>query len=355
MSSRYHTIKKLLCVLFITSLAYVPVCAAEVTGEFLVFPQLDLTYRPDVHGSSMPEEDEHEIGVVLFQTFEVGNFRFLGEYIISDLEQEFERLQLGWLIKDQLFWLGRFHNPIGYWNAQYHHGAYLQPSISRPSTLVFEERGGILPTHQAGLLVEGTIESREHEWGYALALGTGPEFTTELEAWDLLDSDSRSGELSATINLHRDFGVEANGRIGFFANHTEIPANAIDLREIQQVSAGIYGSLEQAPWRWHGSTLYVHNQLERPSGSPSDSFFNAYLQVEYERKSTVSFYSRIELTVNDSDDEYLALFPLFVRDRLLGGIRYDLGNHSAFKLEFSSNRINKADFAEVSFQWSALF
>jgi hypothetical protein len=342
-------------VLFFASLLHMPLCAAEVTGEFLFFPQLDLTYRPDVHGSSMPEEDEHEVGMVLFQTFEVNNFRFLGEFIISDLEQEFERLQLGWLFKDQLFWLGRFHNPIGYWNTQYHHGAYLQPGISRPSTLVFEERGGILPTHQAGLLVEGTLDSDEHEWGYALAIATGPEFTTELEAWDLLDSDSRSGDLSTTINVYRDSGVENTARIGFFANHTEIPATAIDLREIQQTSAGVYGNWENAPWRWHGSTLYVHNKLQRPIGSGSDSFFNAYLQVEYERKSTVSFYGRIELTVNDSDDEYLALFPLFVRDRLLGGIRYDLGNHSAFKLEFSANRINRADFIEVSFQWSALF
>ncbi len=346
----------MLCfMLVIASISHVPVFAAELTGEFLLFPQLDLAYRPDVHSNSALDEDDHEVGVVLFTTFEVSNFRFLGEYILSDDEQEFERFQLGWLFKDNLFWLGRFHNPIGYWNTQYHHGAYLQPSISRPSTLEFEEHGGILPTHQAGLLVEGTFDFHEREMGYALALATGPEFTGELESWDVLSPGSGSRDTSATLNLYRDFDPENARRLGLFINYTEIPASTIGVSAIEQMSTGFYGSWGNAPWRWHGSTLYVHNQLERSIGAQSDAFFNAYLQAEYERSSTLTLYGRIELTVSDSGDEYLALFPKFIGDRLIGGIRYDIFEQSALKLEISGNRMHREDFLEVRLQWSFMF
>ena len=66
-------------------------------------------------------------------------------------------------------------------------------------------------------------------------------------------------------------------------------------------------------------------------------------------------YSRIELTFSDAGDEYLALFPKFVSDKLLGGIRYDITHYSALKFEISANRTRREDFFEIGFQWSFMF
>ncbi|MFZ5472155.1 MAG: hypothetical protein ACOZIN_22210, partial [Myxococcota bacterium] len=43
------------------------------------------------------------------------------------------------------------HSEIGYWNVAYHHGAWLQLSVDRPRTISFEDEGGFLPIHYAGI------------------------------------------------------------------------------------------------------------------------------------------------------------------------------------------------------------
>ena len=44
---------------------------------------------------------------------------------------------------------GRFHTPIGYWNAAFHHGSWLQTSVARPEMIKFGSR--LLPTHFVGV------------------------------------------------------------------------------------------------------------------------------------------------------------------------------------------------------------
>jgi hypothetical protein len=41
--------------------------------------------------------------------------------------------------------------PLGYWNTQFHHGNYLQSSISRPEVARFDARGGAAVTWHPGL------------------------------------------------------------------------------------------------------------------------------------------------------------------------------------------------------------
>src|SRR6266849_6286791 len=50
---------------------------------------------------------------------------------------------------------GRYHTPIGYWNTAFHHGAWLQTTISRPDFVRFG--GTFIPVHFLGLLAEGNI------------------------------------------------------------------------------------------------------------------------------------------------------------------------------------------------------
>lgn len=50
---------------------------------------------------------------------------------------------------------GRYHTPILYWNTAYHHGLWLQTTISRPEMIQFG--GRLIPVHFDGLLAEGTV------------------------------------------------------------------------------------------------------------------------------------------------------------------------------------------------------
>jgi len=335
---------------------YAPFCRAEgLTGEFFLLPQAGLVYRSGLDNDSALDKDDQVAAIDFFATFEINNFRFLTEYLLSNHEHEFERFQLGWLLKEQLFWVGRFHNPISYWNTLYHHGEYLQTSISRPAIFQYEENSGILPMHQAGLLVEGAFGLGENDWGYAFAFAAGPEFTDELEPWDVVDPGSGNRDISTTVNLYRDAVSKTTSRVGGFANYTRIPASTIGIDAIRQTSLGIYGGWEYARWRWHGSAIYIRNQFEQTAASDADAFFNAYVQVEYEKDDYWTFYGRIEETFADQDDAYLALFPNFTGDSILGGVRLDFAGNHALKLELSTNQAHQDDFTQTMLQWSSQF
>ncbi|MEE8321266.1 MAG: hypothetical protein V3R68_05435, partial [Gammaproteobacteria bacterium] len=206
-----------------------------------------------------------------------------------------------------------------------------------------------------GFLAEGTFDRGEKTLGYALALAAGPELRDELEPWDVLSPRTGSRDISATINLYLDSESNDSSKLGLFISYTEIPASAIGVRKIQQISSGVYGNWEFAGWQWLGSSFYIHNQFERSTGSETDTFFNAFLQVETRLNNRWTFYGRIEGTVGDEGDAYLALFPKFVEDRILGGIRFDLAGQHALNLEISANHIRQDDFAQVMLQWSARF
>src|SRR5581483_5822478 len=49
---------------------------------------------------------------------------------------------------------GRYHTPINWWNTAYHHGEWLQTTISRPEMVQFG--GKFIPVHFVGALVEGS-------------------------------------------------------------------------------------------------------------------------------------------------------------------------------------------------------
>src|SRR5713226_2596536 len=66
---------------------------------------------------------------------------------------------------------GRYHTPINYWNMTFHHGQWLQTSISRPEMVQFG--GSFLPIHFVGTLVEGAVPAGGMNLNYNFGLGNG--------------------------------------------------------------------------------------------------------------------------------------------------------------------------------------
>ena len=66
---------------------------------------------------------------------------------------------------------GKYHTPISYWNTAFHHGAWLQTTISRPEMIQFG--GRFLPVHFVGALAEGNIPSGSLGLKYNVGFGNG--------------------------------------------------------------------------------------------------------------------------------------------------------------------------------------
>jgi hypothetical protein len=67
--------------------------------------------------------------------------------------------------------VGRYHTPINYWNTAFHHGLWLQTTVSRPEMI--QTGGTFQPVHFIGLLAEGTVGPPTIGLGYNLGVGNG--------------------------------------------------------------------------------------------------------------------------------------------------------------------------------------
>lgn len=68
--------------------------------------------------------------------------------------------------------LGRVHTPVSHWNATYHHGQYLQRTISRPEMVDYKNR---LPVHSVVAEVSGTLSRGAGAFFYRLGAGASED------------------------------------------------------------------------------------------------------------------------------------------------------------------------------------
>ena len=336
-------------------MVYSPASQADFESDLLLFPYVEANYLSGLSADSIHDSNDNDYGLDIFGAIENGDFVFLGEALIAKHEQELERLQVGMRFGGGKAWLGRFHNPIGYWNTQFHHGEYLQSSASRPSIVEYEDDDGVLPMHLTGLLIEGVKENNGHGLGYAFALALGPELSDNLEPLDVLEPSSGSQGLALSLNLFRQPDVYGPTQFGLFANYTEIPADDRGYDEIRQTIAGGYGNWESDPWRVIGSAFYVRNRLDQGGITDSEEFVFAYLQAERRLGDRWTMVGRIEAGSGDEDDAYLALFPDYVEDKILGAMRLNVWERHALTLEISNVHAREDRYREVTLQWAAVF
>lgn len=328
---------------------------ADNDYDLLLFPYFEANHLSGLASESLLKDDDNDFGLGIVGTAEIGKLAFLGEALIAKDEQEIERLQVGKRFRSGIVWLGRFHNPIGYWNTQFHHGAYMQNSASRPAIVEYEDDGGILPTHLTGLLIEGIQDREGHGLGYAFALAAGPELADNLEPLEVFDPGSGSSGLAVTLNVFHQPDVYAPTQFGLFANYTEIPAGDRGYDDIRQTIAGGYGNWESGPWRLIGAAFYIRNRLDRIIATDTSEFAFAYLQAERRLDDNWTIIGRVEAGSGDDEDAYLRLFPDFVEDKLLAGVRFDMWRRHAVTLEVSNIHAHEDRFTELKLQWAATF
>ncbi|MFZ2506921.1 MAG: hypothetical protein WAW79_00415 [Steroidobacteraceae bacterium] len=327
-------------------------------GELLFFASAGTLLQD----SDDPVYDTSDLNLAmdLLGSWSAGRFRVLAEVLLSTEEQELERLQIGLEIRpDTYLWLGRFHQPASVWNARYHHGAYLQPSITRPAIESWEDEAGVLPQHFIGLLAETRLPLGKSS-GVALTAGLGAVASAQeqtldpLKAFDFWDLEDRQS-WSARAMLLRDF-AEDDG-IGLVASRSEInladtdyvgPATHAELQVL-----GVFAAWQQGVWRLD-SALYAMQADFAGMGGEQDDFSAGYLQLKRELGKEFSVLGRFEGSAGTAGSSYLGLFPDFVEQRSLLGLRWDFLPKQALSVEFSRNMGRDGKFSEFRLQWSAV-
>ena len=324
-------------------------------GDLLLFPDLTVIGRYDQGPTKRLADSDVIPAINVFYTANYERFRFLGEWLVSTKTHNLERFQLGWQLGESSLWLGRFHNPIGFWNMQFHHGAFLQTTISRPGIMAFETQGGIIPNHLTGFLWEGIHEFGESGLYYTIGAGAGPQINRGLEAFNLVEpGGTRRPGVSFRLGYQPvSYGVDEFGISGAY---TQIHSDDPLFSQAKQFVATAYANTQLDNVRLLGEVIYVNNRVDRPQGGTANGdFVNAYGQLEVDLKQDWTVFGRVEGTLGAANDPYLAVFPKYVKDRFMGGMRYKVNHNMALKLELSQEHLRDDRYGQVMFQWSAVF
>jgi hypothetical protein len=115
-----------------------------------------------------------------------------GTLVVTDLE----RLLVTFRMNDYLhISAGRFHSGIGFYNTTFHHGAFFETAIERPRIFAFEDEGGVLPVHETGVTVSGTIPRTGEALHYLFEVGNGRDW---LRAEDGLEAKTDTNAAKST-------------------------------------------------------------------------------------------------------------------------------------------------------------
>ncbi|RDH85733.1 MAG: hypothetical protein DIZ80_02050 [endosymbiont of Galathealinum brachiosum] len=309
------------------------------------------------------EENDFTFGAGILYSYLETDLRFLAEYFISTEESELERLQMGWQVDDDVIgWLGRFHSPSLYWNSVYHHGRYLQTSISRPLAEKFEDEGGVFPTHVSGFMFEG---------GYKLQGMSAIQSTLSfgltsviddhgLVPFDLLDANNKSKN-AVDVRIAYLTDQLGENQFGLTMSWASLVVGDNDvavqqgLQRVDQSKVGAYVDWSMQEWRILSNLTYINNQMINQLQNKTDSFSTAYFQAEYKVDHDWIFFGRVEDTYSADNSDYLQLFPSAIVEREMLGLRFDFYKNHALTVEFSNIKLQSGDFGQAWLQWSAVF
>jgi len=354
-------------ILLLATLASSQLARAESPHDFLVF--LSAEYFETFSASDPALEGTHShVTADFLYTYNSDSFRFLAEYIWSNTEAEMERLKAAWVIDDQtILWLGRYHTITNFWTSEYHHGQYLQTSISRPGLEQWEDESGPSPSHVTGLWFEhGFSLENQSEVDLALTVGLAPRFEgQELMPFDVLDPTSGHDTAVSGRLVYRPDVLSIN-QVGLTVSHNDIavvsdsnPALE-DLNAIHQATLGLFAGWQWDRWRVLSNLMYFDIDMDYGSGTVNDEFFLGYVQVEYEASDKWTIFGRTEFGDSEDDSIYLSLLPAVVAHRQMLGARWDFAEQQAltFEVADTSQQADTAQhdsFKEIHIQWSAVF
>lgn len=240
---------------------------------------------------------------------------------------------------------GRYHTPINYWNTAFHHGTWLETTISRPEMTAFG--GSFIPVHFVGALAEGAIPAGGLNLNYDLGAGNGRSSIIS-RGGDFGDiNNNRALLANAFIRPDAFYALQVGGSVyrdeinplvgpisrewiesGHIVLHQETPELIAEFANVSH--RAVYSSETSNSQAWYVQTAY---------------------RLPWNRKMWKPYY-RFEYMHVPHSDVLFRNVPTFYASTV--GVRYDITSFAAFKLEYRHYirrdlpNINGA-FSQVSF------
>ncbi|HEX8670618.1 MAG TPA: hypothetical protein VF710_01965 [Longimicrobium sp.] len=245
----------------------------------------------------------------------------------SSFDVEAERLIIRYDFRDELkLSAGRFHTPLGYWNAAYHHGAWLQTTVDRPEMVRFG--GTLIPAHFVGFLAEGSVPASGVSYSLGVGNGRGRLLSRGGEAGDANTSLAVVASLRVRPATLRavEVGVSAYG-------DRVTPADGTDSEERMYAAHLVWNP---AAAEVIGEYTVITHEARQGGSLPTSSGVG-YLQAGYRTRASITPYARIERTSVAADDApFAALVPGYRAG--IAGVRYDFAPLAALKAEYRRER-----------------
>lgn len=161
-----------------------PPSEAQESKENNSIPSVKLRMFGDVgYEASNEKGDTNSFHIGTLDLFMTGvltdRVSVLGEVLFTPLRDnsfgvDVERLLLQYKQNDYFnFGIGRYHTAIGYYNTAFHQGAWFQTAVDRPFMYAFDDRGGFLPLQEVGVTVGGQMPSGSLGLNYVAEMGNG--------------------------------------------------------------------------------------------------------------------------------------------------------------------------------------
>jgi hypothetical protein len=227
---------------------------------------------------------------------------------------------------------GRYHTPIGYWNTAFHHGAWLQTSISRPEMIKIG--GTFIPVHFVGFLAEGNIPSGGAGLSYSVGVGNGRGSIISRPG----DAGDNNNNRAWVANLYSRPAKLYGLQIGVSAYRDKITfpvagPNGTDFRE--WISAAHIVYTKENPEFLAEFANVNHRNLLTNFITNSQAY---YVQVGYRLpwfEKTLKPYYRFEHTHMPLSEQVLTNQDLV---QSILGVRYDITNYASFKSEYRNTK-----------------
>src|SRR2546425_4637953 len=241
---------------------------------------------------------------------------------------------------------GRYHTPINWWNTAYHHGQWLQTTVSRPEMVQFG--GSFIPIHFVGAQVEGTIPAGGMNLNYNLGLGNsrGPVLSRAADFGPYNNNKAWLANLSARPN--HAYGLQFGGSV--YQDRLDVTGAPLRFRE--WITSGHVVWTRETPEIIAEVANIRHRDLAGVLAVSNSQAF--YVQSAYRlplaNRAWKPYYRYEYIHIPKSAVAFRGLPNLMNLSGSIIGLRYDLTEFAALKFEYRNQR-RPPDLMRVNSAW----
>jgi len=267
-----------------------------------------------------------------------------------------ERLLLQYNHNDYLnFSIGRYHSSIGYYNTAFHQGAWFQTAVDRPFMYAFDDAGGFLPLQEVGATLNGQIPSGSLGLNYGAEIGNG---RAHLLGSDPAQNfrDTKNGK-SANFALYSRPSHMPGLQTGFSIYHDYLTFS--DNINHDELISTAYVVFTNSNYEFLNEAMLVRHSRTK-SGAPGEFHtpgFYSQFSRRFGKYRPYFRYAYVNAGVGEPIYGDPADGPVVGRRNGTSfGLRYDLNDHAAFKLQYDHlAQRGIPDFSQIQTQFSFAF